>query len=548
MQHIARRRRRGALRPAGAQAESIVPKRTVALSSDGPLCMRIFAGSRDSHPDVTSRRRRGCVLSAGPTQPESVRIRPMAASSVVERLLLRISCVQRGSATGCALHAAVYAPTTRCTLHAAVDAPTAASVVDAMRGGGAYWGSLCACDCFTEVIVVVLYLCSSCLLVFVPAMPPSCLKVHAHALSVGKRMCGSNKYKCLRLHGRGRGAPLALPTPDDWESAYEDAGSRRERPPSLDECAVNGTQLPFADRLQVPRKTPSLLPQTRSTGGAYDVLASVGLRPAAAPSVGRLKGNEQHASCRTRVDHDLRRELRRAYKAAGVSQDEVEELAVYISVSAGSVQAVRPAAGRGVASFGYRPVADQVACDRYRPVAVRAATESDESELTRAACCRSHGCGETKRQNKERAPPFQIFYRDLGGKHGALDDVCSDDTVSTVLHRIAAKLGVSEVATSKLRLLKAGKQLQVSGAACGLVKGDTVHVLGTLRGGVNVDAWQSPIYHKRQRAGAVPYASRKQTREALKPRNANECTPSLATAKKFTVRLKACRHDYRRPL
>ena len=136
MQHIARRRRRGALRPAGAQAESIVPKRTVALSSDGPLCMRIFAGSRDSHPDVTSRRRRGCVLSAGPTQPESVRIRPMAASSVVERLLLRISCVQRASAK-------------RCALHAAVDAPTAASVVDAMRGGGAYWGSLCACELFS---------------------------------------------------------------------------------------------------------------------------------------------------------------------------------------------------------------------------------------------------------------------------------------------------------------------------------------------------------------------------------------------------------------
>ena len=299
-------------------------------------------------------------------------------------------------------------------------------------------------------------------------------------------------------------------------------------------------------------------PTRRLLGGAFDVLGSVGLRPAAAPSApprvggigGADSGSEPRASYRTRVDHDLRRELRRAYKAAGVSHDEVEGLAVYISryVSAGSVQAVRPAAGRGVASFGYRPVADQVACDRYRPVAARAATESDESESTRAACCRSHGCGETKRQNKECAPPFQIFYRDLGGKHGALDGVRSDDSVSTVLHSIAAKLRVSEAATSKLRLLKAGKQLQVSGAACGLVKGDTVHVLGTLRGGVNVDAWQSPIYHKRQRAGAVPYASRKQTREALKPRNANECTPSLATAKKFTVRLTACRHDYRRAL
>merc|ERR1711998_307832 len=40
------------------------------------------------------------------------------------------------------------ASATRCALHAAVDAPTAASVVDAMRGGGAYWGSLCACELF----------------------------------------------------------------------------------------------------------------------------------------------------------------------------------------------------------------------------------------------------------------------------------------------------------------------------------------------------------------------------------------------------------------
>merc|ERR1711998_596387 len=41
------------------------------------------------------------------------------------------------------------ASATRCALHAAVDAPTAASVVDAMRGGGAYWGSLCACELFS---------------------------------------------------------------------------------------------------------------------------------------------------------------------------------------------------------------------------------------------------------------------------------------------------------------------------------------------------------------------------------------------------------------
>ena len=50
-----------------------------------------------------------------------------------------------------------------------------------------------------------------------------------------------------------------LPTPDDWESAYDDAGSRRERSSSLDECAVTGTQPPLAERLQVPRKTPPLV-------------------------------------------------------------------------------------------------------------------------------------------------------------------------------------------------------------------------------------------------------------------------------------------------
>ena len=103
------------------------------------------------------------------------------------------------------------------------------------------------------------------------------------------------------------------------------------------------------------------------------------------------------------------------------------------------------------------------------------------------------------------------------------------------------------MATSRLRLSKAGKRLEAN-ATCGLVKNDTVHVLGSLRGGVDVDAWQPPTYHKRQRVVAAPHASRKQTREALKPRNANECTPSLATAKKFTMLLTACRHDYRRAL
>ena len=38
-----------------------------------------------------------------------------------------------------------------------------------------------------------------------------------------------------------------LPTCDAWESAYDDAGNWRGAPPSLDECAVKGTQLPFVD-------------------------------------------------------------------------------------------------------------------------------------------------------------------------------------------------------------------------------------------------------------------------------------------------------------
>ena len=55
-----------------------------------------------------------------------------------------------------------------------------------------------------------------------------------------------------------------------------------------------------------------------------------------------------------------------------------------------------------------------------------------------------------------------------------------------MLTRIAAKLGLSEAVTSsQLRLLKAGKQLEAD-AVCGLAKGDTVHVVGGLDGGVRI--------------------------------------------------------------
>ena len=65
----------------------------------------------------------------------------------------------------------------------------------------------------------------------------------------------------------------------------------------------------------------------------------------------------------------------------------------------------------------------------------------------------------------------------MQGHHGTLDGVRSDDTASTVLRRIAAKLGLSEAALGQLRLLKAGKQLEPTGA-CGLAKGDTVYLAG----------------------------------------------------------------------
>ena len=61
-----------------------------------------------------------------------------------------------------------------------------------------------------------------------------------------------------------------------------------------------------------------------------------------------------------------------------------------------------------------------------------------------------------------------------------------DDLSSTVLRRIAAKLGLSEAVTSTLRLIKAGKQLELTAASCGLAKGDTVHVVGGLDGGIRI--------------------------------------------------------------
>ena len=80
------------------------------------------------------------------------------------------------------------------------------------------------------------------------------------------------------------------------------------------------------------------------------------------------------------------------------------------------------------------------------------------------------------------APPFQIQYRGLSGHHGTLDGVRSGDSARSVLYKIAAKLGVGKEAAARLRLVRAGKQLEPA-AACALVKDETVHVIDGLGGG-----------------------------------------------------------------
>ena len=81
------------------------------------------------------------------------------------------------------------------------------------------------------------------------------------------------------------------------------------------------------------------------------------------------------------------------------------------------------------------------------------------------------------------APPFQIFYRDVNGHHGTLDGVRSTDTACSVLRRIAIKLGLDDARMMvQLRLIAGGKQLEPA-VACGLAKGETVHVVGRIEGG-----------------------------------------------------------------
>ena len=79
-------------------------------------------------------------------------------------------------------------------------------------------------------------------------------------------------------------------------------------------------------------------------------------------------------------------------------------------------------------------------------------------------------------------PPFQLQFRALSGHHGTLDGVRGGDLASDVLCRIAAKLGLRDEAAGRLRLVRAGKQLEPE-AACGLAAGDTVHMVGGLAGG-----------------------------------------------------------------
>ena len=79
-------------------------------------------------------------------------------------------------------------------------------------------------------------------------------------------------------------------------------------------------------------------------------------------------------------------------------------------------------------------------------------------------------------------PRFQIQYRDLQGHHGTLNGVRAADSAGVVLRRIATKTDVSEEMAAALRLMKAGRAMDLC-APCGLVKGETVHVVGRLDGG-----------------------------------------------------------------
>ena len=81
------------------------------------------------------------------------------------------------------------------------------------------------------------------------------------------------------------------------------------------------------------------------------------------------------------------------------------------------------------------------------------------------------------------APSFQIQFRSLSGAHGTLDAVHASDLAGSVLERIAAKTGVPQAERTTLRLMRAGKSLDVS-SPCGLVEGETVHLLSRGCGGV----------------------------------------------------------------
>ena len=77
---------------------------------------------------------------------------------------------------------------------------------------------------------------------------------------------------------------------------------------------------------------------------------------------------------------------------------------------------------------------------------------------------------------------FQVQFRCPAGRHGTLDGVRATELADAVMQRIAAKLSVPEAVAKEWQLVRAGKQLPMD-EPCGLVSGETIHVLCRARGG-----------------------------------------------------------------
>ena len=85
-------------------------------------------------------------------------------------------------------------------------------------------------------------------------------------------------------------------------------------------------------------------------------------------------------------------------------------------------------------------------------------------------------------KRSQGAQAFQVWVKDLGGKTIALNEVQCEDSAARLIERIMAKLEMQGDADG-FRLVCEGKQLDPD-SPCGLAAGQTVHLLGNLRGGM----------------------------------------------------------------